>query len=98
MGEDSSVGTVFLYAAILAYSACNLPIAIPEIASQHRRANLPILWSLSMSFFVKWLIGMVGSIALLNVRSQANTVIANAYLIGASLYCLLILVPQVVSC
>ena len=75
-------------------------MAMPEIANQHQRASLPLMWALSISALIKWSIGMVGGIALIysqKEESEAKSVLENAAILGTALYCVLLILPQIVN-
>lgn len=101
-GEDVSVGSVFVYSAILLYCGSNMPFSVPDMASQHKKSNLPLLWGLSMSFLTKWLIGFLGSMVLLNAQTTEDDeavggLWASASLVGITIYAVLQILPQIVA-
>lgn len=70
-----------------------MPFAIPEIASDHKRANLPLLWTVVMSFLIKWIIGMIGGIAIVNSTDYQTLLVEQAALVAIAAYTLLLVVP-----
>ena len=92
-GENKEIGAIFFYASILIYSACNMPMAMPEVVNSHKRANLPLAFAMTCSMLVKWLIGMLGGIAIVNYTGQEWTAVYQAAMIGIGLYCAFWVLP-----
>lgn len=93
-GEEISFLQTIFYSGFFAFSACNLPIVAPEIASELKTAELPLYRATIAATLTKFTYGVLG--ATLIISSTASTLPKFA-LVGAGFYALLLLLPSIIQ-
>jgi len=93
-GEEITILQTIFYSGFLAFSVSNLPIIAPEIASEHKSAEMPLYRATILAVITKFAFGMLGSSLILSSDSEPLTKFA---LIGAGIYALFLLLPSIIQ-